>query len=534
MRWWLPVVLLVACAGDVGVGVDVDVDARGDGVADSDADTDTDEDVVDDDIQAVTITVTLDGVPVAGARVTQGGTLDTRMTGADGAVLMPLDRNVAGKWTFMASVPDARIGASLDWRPGKTALAIELKRYDPLDNPDYVFQDPGEPTRRDNTSECAHCHRTINQAWYDSPHRQAASNPHTLAVYADMVAATGTTGGCADCHAPGIDGALGGRDLAAASGRARDYGVQCDVCHRVESVHLDAAPGVAGRLRLLRPSERSSSSALGTWKPLTFGPSHDVANPRMGLVQRDHFRQATLCAGCHELVQGELPIHATFSEWQATSLSPGVPCQSCHMPPDASAWNGADLQDNGLDTASTAGGWLRPEGFVKAHSFIGPRQRTKLEPSATLAITKSVTAGVLTATVTTTNSGAGHDLPTGEPLRAVLLLVEARCQTTPLEPVGGDLLDALGGTHEGQAGVLFAKVLVDADGQRMVPHYAAVAVQSDTRLVRGQPHVSTHQFTTTCADPTVHATLVHRPYPPALAAAKGWDVVETIITERTD
>ena len=73
-------------------------------------------------------------------------------------------------------------------------------------------------------------------------------------------------GGCADCHAPGIDGALGGRDLRDATGRALDYGVHCDVCHRVDRVDLDAPAGVAGRLGLHRPSEKSTSIALGVWQ----------------------------------------------------------------------------------------------------------------------------------------------------------------------------------------------------------------------------------------------------------------------------
>ncbi len=63
-------------------------------------------------------------------------------------------------------------------------------------------------------------------------------------------------GGCADCHAPGIDGALGGRDLLEARGVAHESGVHCDVCHKVESVHLDdPAPGVAGA-----PPRRAASS----------------------------------------------------------------------------------------------------------------------------------------------------------------------------------------------------------------------------------------------------------------------------------
>ena len=75
----------------------------------------------------------------------------------------------------------------------------------------------------------------------------------------DCSAAPTSFGGCSDCHAPGIDGLLGGRDLHEASGLAFEYGVHCDVCHKVESIDLSAESGVAGRLRIVRPSEPSSS-----------------------------------------------------------------------------------------------------------------------------------------------------------------------------------------------------------------------------------------------------------------------------------
>ena len=38
-------------------------------------------------------------------------------------------------------------------------------------------------------------------------------------------------GGCADCHAPAINGRLGGRDLLEATDFSYDYGVHCDFCH---------------------------------------------------------------------------------------------------------------------------------------------------------------------------------------------------------------------------------------------------------------------------------------------------------------
>ncbi len=603
----------------------------------------------------VAIVVTLDGEPVAGARVTQGGARGSQLTDDAGRVTAVFDERVIGERVFHASHPEARIGA-IDWY-GESELTIALTRYDPRDNPDYLFQDPGEPTRRADSGQCAHCHVTINEDWFASPHRTAASNPVVQALYredvlptlnpgcadADCTNAT-AFGGCADCHAPGIDGTLGGRDLRDATGHALDYGVHCDVCHRVDRVDLDAAPGVAGRLRLHRPSEPSRSPALGAWKPLTFGPDHDVANPRMGLVQRDHFHEATLCAGCHELEQevlvpgavidldrwptGRLPIHSTYGEWAAGPLGDGIACQSCHMPPAPDAWNSADLKLFSLVSAGTAAGWLRPPGAVNRHTWVGPRSPDvpMLALAAAVTIATERVDDTLVARVTVKNVGPGHALPTGEPMRSLILRVEARCGANPLEAVGGDAVSDVGGASDmkvvgedwyvwpgaavgdvvrvvrrtgawhdytgygpfgdrftaaekglpveevagsrrviavsandgvtfdrplpegdvayrvagtddlaaaGAPGFAFARVLVGADGARMVPHHAAVDVASDNRLLPQASWTSEHRFAATCAEPKVRALLVHRAYPYALARERGFSLVDSVMADVT-
>lgn len=274
-------------------------------------------------------------------------------------------------------------------------------------------------------------------------------------------------GGCADCHAPGIDGVLGGRELFEAREFAFEAGVHCDVCHKVESVHLDQPPGVAGRLALLRPTELSPSPTLGTYWPLTFGPHHDVSNPRMGAVQREHFRQATLCAGCHEDVHaprvpgvaadperwptGELPIQTTYSEWREGPLGQGAgaPCQSCHMPPDSRITNSADLQEfQAYEGAGDPGiGWPRPAGAVRRHSFVGPRSPDgrMLELAASVQLEPTRHEDTLEVAATVRNVGPGHALPTGEPMRHLVLQVSARCGDLPLPPLGGDAVSDIGG-----------------------------------------------------------------------------------------
>jgi hypothetical protein len=82
----------------------------------------------------------------------------------------------------------------------------------------------------------------------------------------------------------------------------------------------------------------------------------------------------------------------------------------------------------------------------------------------------------------------------------------------------------------GAPGFAFARVMVGADGRRMVPHYLAVDVASDNRLLPQQEWTSTHLFSTSCEDPEVRAVLVHRAYPFSLALERGWSLLERIMT----
>lgn len=650
-------------------------------------------------LDELVVLVTLDGAPIEGATIKQGGADREWQTDADGRAIVDLDENAYGSLGIVASHPDARMRAA---DPVETTgfVQIDLERFDRSDNEAYPYGDPGEPTRRDSTAQCAHCHTTINEDWFASPHRTAAKNGRVHDAYAgaaeafDSEASCLANGGrwreglepgtgqpafrcyigdgaleavnpscteapceqtatnhadCADCHAPAIPGPLGGRDLLEATDFAYEYGVSCDTCHRVEQVDLAQPAGVAGRLRFLRPSEEGSIAlGAGGFLPLTFGPSKDSPNPRMGGVPREHFREATLCAGCHEhetapmrsgdtidparWPSGALPIQSTYSEWSDGPMSPSMPCQECHMPPAAERMNGADLQNLSDAVIGITGGWRRAPGEVREHAWYGPRQPSSrmLELAAAVFVAPRVNGGVLEADVTVKNVGAGHAIPTGEPMRTIVLAVEARCGDTPLPAIGGDAVPAFGGAlatkdasgdwfdwpgaqigdvvrvvrrvggfHDyegplsfgdgtrtpaqrglpiedvagsatitavsgtsvtfdrtlpsgdvaylvrgaavpvegapaamlaGAPGFAFARVLVDRDGRRS-PHFVAVDVTSDNRLMPQASFTTTHRFTTSCADPVVHARLAYRSYPHSLARARGWSNPDQMMVE---
>ena len=67
----------------------------------------------------------------------------------------------------------------------------------------------------------------------------------------------------------------------------------------------------------------------------------------------------------------------------------------------------------------------------------------------------------------------------------------------------------------------------------MVPHHRAIDVASDNRIPPLGIVSSEHRFAAPCPDPTVHATLVHRAWPFALARERGWALTDSLMADAT-
>ncbi len=270
-------------------------------------------------------------------------------------------------------------------------------------------------------------------------------------------------GACADCHAPGIDGVAGGRNLHEAVGIAFDNGVHCDVCHKVADVDLSLPPGIGQRLILQRPQE-PSQSPTAEWRPVYFGPLLDVPNAIMGGSYQPKFDDAVFCAGCHQqhqpaLVPGDsldaqrwpdgLPVHTTYAEWLAGPFSSAdTPCQSCHMPARFDAANSIDTAT--VDNASITFGWPRPPEDNRRHIFRSPLFHGSprlIDGALYVSVNLALDGGDVEASVSLSNIGCGHAVPTGEPMRALVLLVSAQgggCGQA-LPPTGGMTVHDVGG-----------------------------------------------------------------------------------------
>jgi hypothetical protein len=269
-------------------------------------------------------------------------------------------------------------------------------------------------------------------------------------------------GRCADCHAPAIEGVAGGRSLHEATGIAFDDGAHCDFCHHVRDVDLTKPPGVGGALIVQRPHEHLDDNPAGKLMQVTFGPFPDVINGFVGASYQPRFSSSDYCGGCHEQRQeallpgtsvdalrwpGGLPTHSTYSEWAESSFNaPATTCQSCHMPPDDTGLKSSiDVADE--SNFGVVFGYARTPAQLKQHTFRealdgSPRL---IDDALTLSLAGAGAGGVLGVSAAIKNTKAGHAIPSGEPMRSLLLLVRAEACGAALHASGGMTLDDWGG-----------------------------------------------------------------------------------------
>ncbi|MBL8742275.1 MAG: carboxypeptidase regulatory-like domain-containing protein [Myxococcales bacterium] len=474
------------------------------------------------------VVVDQDGAPVEGAIVMQGGGEIALVTGADGSFTVELTQSIPGVPTAVAAKVGYRAdGVELEELP-TDPITLTLRIVNPPDNAlGYDFGEPGvgDPKEDNSTLFCGHCHTTFAAQFQKSKHAGSAKNPIVHDLYAGVASALedeaacddafgihregampgepGTMmhrcyigngvlpdlnacgapgflacdnpeiqppekptafGGCADCHAFGMDGPQGGRDFLEAEGVGFENGNHCDACHHVRDIDLSLPPGAGGRLVMQRPREKLGKEIGAPLRQAIFGPYPDVPNQFMGGSYQPKFATAEFCAGCHEQKQAALlpatsldpdrfpdglPTHSTYSEWLAGPFNTETtPCQFCHMPPIDGLVNPLDVA-----TESDLGivfGFARDPEELRAHTFRGPLFKEPAVPrlldgALTLSIAADQTGAELSVDVTVANTGCGHAVPTGEPMRAMILLVEVDGCGERFDATGGLTVSDIGG-----------------------------------------------------------------------------------------
>jgi len=679
------------------------------------------------EVFTVTGIVTDGKAPVPGATVMQGGGKPAVETGPDGSYSIQMTTALPGVPTIVAAKIGYRAGGVEFFDVPIEPVEIVIHEVSAPDNTtSYTFGAPGAGDAEidNSTAVCGHCHTSIVAQFNTSAHAKATRDPLVQDLYAGTAnadaAACAAAGGifrngrlpgsamdgtkrcyvgggvlsdlngcggpndlacddpaladadkpsqfghCADCHAAGLPGPTGGRNLLDATGTAFDHGNHCDVCHKVRDIDLTKPAGVAGRLILQRPRETVTGEPGAKLRQVMFGPLLDVPNEFMGGSYQPKFSQSVFCAGCHEqtqeaLVPGTsidpnrfplgLPTHSTYSEWSDTAwAAAGTQCQHCHMPPIDGLVNTVDTTKP--DKASITYGFPRPPEQIRSHVFRGPLAGPSrlLDVAVGLWLDTEIKNGDLSVNVKISNQGAGHALPTGEPMRSVLLVVRANACGNQLVLKDGLTIDDVGGTISrgivgqdisiagndwfwtagakvakpgqvlrivrntgqwvdypgigffanaalgpadkgiplyapvgearivsvtngaftvdslisaqfgdivwlgddvqsdfadgasslamaGVAGQSFARVLVDAAGERLAAHYKAVDMVRDNRLPPLEPVITSHLFALPagCASASVTATVLYRPVPVHFGYLRGWETRDWVAATRKE
>jgi eukaryotic-like serine/threonine-protein kinase len=307
---------------------------------------------------------------------------------------------------------------------------------------------------------CAACHPRQYEEWQGAMMAYASVSPVFNALEAAgnrLTAGAFAADGiaplfCQRCHSPisvALNefppyGATGGRPSRDFTGSIGSHGLSCDFCHQI--AHADVAgsllgDGIANAALVIQP---------GVFK---FGPfTQPLSNSFHQATPSDYLRSAQFCGGCHDVrPQGEDVITGepfrrlenAFTEWQQGPYSTAdnpygrvVTCQDCHMSAYPYAPPGTYFQDRATSLPAM------PLRQVSTHYFTGvdialidfpgqddpsldshnvpigqmQRRADLLRKACTLEVDVPDTiapGSTLPITVAVTNSGAGHNVPSG-------------------------------------------------------------------------------------------------------------------------
>ena len=300
---------------------------------------------------------------------------------------------------------------------------------------------------------CGDCHRAIEEGWKLSAHAQAVESR----LFQDAMKLAETDYGasarrtCLSCHSPI---AVQTGDLALVK-KVSWEGVTCDYCHSIRDVTL-AGP---------------NPKATVDYSLVKSGPWKDLSSPAHGTVYSAVHTSSLICATCHEY-RNPLGfwVLTTYSEWSKSAYGANNQnCQSCHM---------YEVKGNVVDprVQRTA------EGGINLHQIPGSHSMQQLEKALRAQLSATHEGGRLQVVVEVTNRGAGHSVPTGSPMRQLILEVRA---------------DPYNGTHQSDRRV-FRRTVADAKGTVIEREPQAFIKGAkgltDTRIAAGETRKETFTF----------------------------------------
>jgi len=231
-------------------------------------------------------------------------------------------------------------------------------------------------------------------------------------------------------------------------------GVSCTLCHQVQDSNLGTLAGFSGDYTIETYTNPVDRSLFGQYPDVFAQPMRN--NVQYTPAYSTHVHESKVCAVCHNLKtpyvdengnklsttpESEFPEQMPYSEWEHSAYVDQQSCQDCHMP-----------QTNGV-TISSRPMWLSPRDNFAIHEFAGGNlmmldilnnNRSSLGvTSNNFAETIAATSGLLQGAANIElahgsltngqldfalkiNSFSGHKLPTGIPLRRIILNVKVK------------------------------------------------------------------------------------------------------------
>lgn len=300
---------------------------------------------------------------------------------------------------------------------------------------------------------CGDCHRAIAEGWKHSAHAAAMESR----LFQDSLKAAGEEFGpearkvCIGCHAP-VAALVGDWAL---DRKVSWEGVTCDYCHSIREV-VETPAAFKARVE---------------FSQLKSGPSRGTDSPAHATAYSAVHTSALTCAVCHEYRNPQgFAVIDTYEEWKRSPAGKAdQACQICHM----YLVKGAVVDPRVKRDASH---------MLNLHDIPGSHSVEQLNRALKVRMTAVRSGDRVEVTVRLANEGAGHSLPTGSPMRQLILEVRAK-------PYGEDTL---------REERILTRKLADADGtileREHVAFLKAAKVVSDTRLGPGEARSETFSF----------------------------------------
>jgi Zn-finger protein len=315
---------------------------------------------------------------------------------------------------------------------------------------------------------CGRCHRAILDSWKTSAHARSVDSPLFQAGL-DVAKATfgaGTERTCLECHAPL---AILTNDSAFHL-KASWEGVTCDYCHSIREVSI-AGPNPKAKVEL---------------SLVKSGPTRNAASPVHGTVYSPVHTSSSICAPCHQYSNPlGFTVLDTYSEWQRSRYAKeGKDCQSCHMYVVAGNVVDPKIMNSGL-------------AKVNLHQMPGGHSLEQLTKTIKMQLTAAREGNQIKVVVQVANTAAGHYVPTGSPMRQLILDVTA-------DPYGGKQV---------REQRIYHRTVAGKDGKELAlepqAFIAGAKTVSDNRLAPDEKRTETFTFSVPAGTPQtqVQATL---------------------------